>query len=245
MRFLKFIVYSFLILIVISLGYIYLQLNFILKNAVENHGSEVLNAKVTLDDVRVNLLKEQIQFVNLKIQNPEGYDSPNLLEANETTIHLNLLSLFTNKVIIRDVIFNNPHLYLDLKGRDNNFIYIINSAKSSAKEEKIMDLQSPKSNLQKKDKREFLIQHFLMLNTKLHVKTAGIIEASTDIKEIHLKDIGKEEDGTTIDQIISQVLEAVYSNSISLNVSNANLNLKSTFKNVKEGLQQSFDKFME
>lgn len=236
-----------LIIAIILLIILYFSADGIIKNALEANASKALKTPVTVEQVHVNIFKEEITLSNFKIANLAGYKETPLFQAADMTVKINLFSLFSELVVIRDININNPQIYVELHdSKRNNFTDLIKNIRPQ--DSQVINPQSTPANKDEinsakpqQNQKGWLIQNFIMKMVKVNVKTAGIVEASAEIPELKLQNIGTNHDKQSFSQLLSQLIISIYRNSVKLSIENADINLKQTLNNAKDSLKKSLD----
>lgn len=82
----------------------------ILKFSVTTIGSKVTGSNITLDSVELSLSRGIFKIVNLKVGNPENFDSPGMLELGTFFTSWDNKSLLTKKIIIHDIEVRQLHV---------------------------------------------------------------------------------------------------------------------------------------
>jgi uncharacterized protein involved in outer membrane biogenesis len=177
---------------VIGLLIFSLTVDRLVKRSIENAGSEMLNTPVEVKDLSLSVLDGSGTIDGIFIQNPEGFSDEAVLNFRQISMKLNVSSLFSDTVIVEELIIDNPELYLEQQGVDNNI-------------DKLVKNMEPSSSGDTK-----VIIERLVVNE-------GYVKLSSDIGEertaegtfskIELADVGRQ--GNTLQQVMEQVLRPV------------------------------------
>ena len=124
---LKKIVYLILVIILTVGVLIPVFGNRALKAGIESAASKALKVDVTLEDISLSILKGSVELDNLIVENPKGYQNPNLLEAGNVKIDVGLKSLMSDTVKIDNMTFDNITVTIEQKILKNNLQQILNS----------------------------------------------------------------------------------------------------------------------
>lgn len=90
------------------------------KLGVETAGSRALNVGVTLENASLAILGADVSLEKLRIQNPEGYTRPNLLELDRGRVETQWSGLLGNPVQIDRIRLDGAVVVLEQKGLKNN-----------------------------------------------------------------------------------------------------------------------------
>lgn len=120
-----------LIIIILLIGVVVvigLYADSAVKMGVEKGGSSVLPVAVKLGDADVSILGGKLALNDLVIENPEGYKHENLLELNRGSVDVNIRSLLSDTVEIREIVLDGAVVVLEQKDLlKNNVKDIINA----------------------------------------------------------------------------------------------------------------------
>ena len=99
----------------------------ILKTGIEAGASKALNVGVSLDKASLALFAGKVGLKGLVVNNPDGYESPNMLDLGSAAVDVGVGSLLSDTVVIEDMKFDNITLMIEQKGLTNNLQEVINS----------------------------------------------------------------------------------------------------------------------
>jgi len=161
------------------------------KMAIESAGTKALQVGVAVDSVNLSILGGKIGFQNLVIDNPPGYEHKQLLELNEAKIAVEIGSLLTDIINIKDIRLDGVNMVLEQKGITSN------------------NLQDIMKSLPAKDKepsepggKKLHIDSLEITNTRVNVKLLPIPgKADTltlTLAPIKMTDLGGENDIDTV-----------------------------------------------
>lgn len=163
------------ILLVVFLGNV-------IKGAIETVGPKVLGVPIQVEKVRVNLLTGGVRVKALSIGNPEGFHTPSMVELDELKMVISLPSLFTDTVVIKEILIEGAELTFEKSLTSNN-------------------IETLQEQLEKKEDdgkgKKVIVEDFRSKGAKLNVSVTGLKgnQLSLPMPPIHLTDIGKESDG--------------------------------------------------
>jgi hypothetical protein len=225
------------------------NIDTIIKKGVETVGPKILQAPVTLNDVDISVSSGSGELKGLTIGNPAGYKTEYAFQLGGISVDLDVKSVTTDKVHIRNVLINAPQIiYEGVLGKKNNLSQLqANVASftgaSEDKDKKADSSENENSGAGKKVQIDY-------------IKIAdGSISVSTDMLQgkaltvplptIELRDIGKDKEATVSDalkQILAAVNNAVLP-AVQGVVTDVTKGLKGTTEAVKEEAQKGLDKF--
>ena len=117
-----------LIIFVIASGiyYVLTNLDALVKEAIETHGSKASQTAVLVDTVKIDLTNGAGGITGLVIANPEGFSMPNAFSLGEIRLGIDLQSLQQEPYIIDEITVLAPQVFVEIN-KDNkkvNFLHI-------------------------------------------------------------------------------------------------------------------------
>ena len=196
--------------LVILIVVVVLFLGQVVKTAVETVGPQVAGVEMSLEKARVYLLLGDIKLKGLVIGNPEGFKTPSLMELNELVIDIDMGSLFTDTIVIKEIHIDGPQITYERGLKTSNLSALQENLAPDEEKPKKEKTDAPKEKSDKPAKK-VVIDDFLLENGKVNISIAiaGGKKLTVPMAPIHLKDIGKGSDGASITEIVNEVLGAV------------------------------------
>ena len=118
----KFLLILLTIIIVLAGGIcgLYLNLESIVKASVAKYGSQLTGTEVALDGFRLSLRKGEAELKGLRIANPEGYQTPQILSLGSVYVRLDMRSLLKPVIVVEEIRIANPEIAYELKNVTHN-----------------------------------------------------------------------------------------------------------------------------
>lgn len=198
---------ALLVLIVAGLVVVYLSLNNIIRSAVETYGPQVTKTDVKLGGVSVSPFAGTAELSNLVVGNPKGYTTPSAFKLGALQMSLDVGSLRSDTVAIREIIVAAPEITYELGPGGNNLKVIQKNAEEfsggGGKEAK----ETPAKGTETK----VTIDRLQVTNAKVNFSAPQLQGEPIALKlpDIEMKDIGKKGKGATFDVVIEEVLKEV------------------------------------
>ncbi|MGD9874662.1 MAG: AsmA family protein [Kiritimatiellia bacterium] len=198
----------FAIILVIAIAVILIAaalfLSPLVKTAVEKGAPPMLGVPVTLDKPGINLLAGKINLKNLVVGNPEGYKTDYAFKLGQFKIDMQMSTLGSDTMVIKDILIDGPEICYEMGLGNSNIGTILDHLKK----------QSPdgKPEAEKEEKAgQVQIDNFVISGAKLRVsaKMMGGQAVTIPLPTIHLKDLGKKDEGASITDVITEVMNAV------------------------------------
>jgi hypothetical protein len=106
------------------------------KIGIETAATKALNVGVSVDGVKLSIMAGKLALGNLVINNPPGYQHPKLLELKQAHVEVDIRSLLSDTVEIREIKLDGAEVTLEQRGiTSNNLQDVIKSIPSSPKSE--------------------------------------------------------------------------------------------------------------
>jgi len=153
-----------IILIVLVVVLIHLFGNRALKAGIESAATKTLDVGVTIDDVDLSIISGKVGFQNLAVSNPPGYQHEKLLELADARIAVQIRSLLSDMVNVRQIKLDGLNVVVEQKGLSNNLNDVIKNIPGEP------DVEDQKQ----KPGKKLHIDTLEITNTKVNVKLLPI-----------------------------------------------------------------------
>ncbi len=185
----------------------------LIKKAVNTVGPEITKTKVSLGDVNVSIFSGETEIKDFLLGNPKGFKTPLAMKVSSVSVDLDEGSITENTIVINKIEIIAPKITFEKKGNTDNFKAILANVKKSLKVEKESKQSKRKEEVDKPGKK-ILIKNVIIKDGEVNL--AMDLLAGKTIKapfpDIHLKDIGKENQGATPAEAFEKIFESIYSN---------------------------------
>ncbi len=184
--------------------YLLSNLDALVKDMIEDVGSDVTRTGVQLDSVQLDLTTGRGQLNGLTIKNPDGYSGEYALKLDTIVVEIDPTSLRDPVIVISEVKIEGAKLIAEQKGKNTNLGQLLKNMERNpgAKEPASADDSSSKEV-------RLMLKEFAFLNTKATV-ISGITETrSIDIPDIRQSNIGDATTGLTPDQLAQTLLRSI------------------------------------
>ncbi|MBP3193772.1 hypothetical protein [Natronogracilivirga saccharolytica] len=171
------------------------RLNTIVKTGIEEIGSEMTGTAVTVDRVFISPFSGKGRVRGFRIANPEGYDHAYAFQVDNFSIELEIRSVFSNEVMVNEIVITTPAIIMEQKLIDNNINSILGNIRSVSAGEST-------------DKR-LIIEHFLLTDGSVDMYMDINRERSVhaEIATIELNDLGRGGGQEAVEDIIQRIAE--------------------------------------
>jgi len=124
-----------LILVLIAVVAVNLFADRAVRVGIETAATKTLNVAVTVSNVDLSIMNGKLALQNLLINNPPGYQHDKLLELKNAEIEIDVKSLLSDVVNIREIKLDGVNIVLEQRGiSGNNLQDVITAIRSGSKE---------------------------------------------------------------------------------------------------------------
>lgn len=162
------------------------------KSGIEEYGSELLQTIVTVESVSISPFSGNGTIKGFTVQNPENFSEEPALYIQEASMSIDIRSLFSDQIVIDEIIVKSPELFFEQKGIGVNLNTLNDNLHSYSGEP---------------SEKTMVIDYLLMENGRVKVSTSIDRERTAEARlaQFELRDIGR--DGNdTIQQSLRQVM---------------------------------------
>lgn len=187
-----------LILIGIALFWLSGNLDSLVKDAIENYGSTMTQAKVSVGSVKITPGDDRGVISNLTIGNPAGFKTPHLLKVDQIDIGIDISSITKDVILIRhiaviapDVIYEKGDTMTNIDALQKNIGTYLGTATD------------------KKEGKKLIVDQLTIRDTKAQASAAFMNGKTVDVSlpDIVMKDIGRAEGGITPGELGQKVAD--------------------------------------
>jgi len=187
-----------------------LSLGAIIKTAVTTAGPKLAGVPIQLAKVTVNPFGGLVHIKGLIIGNPQGFNTPSAMELGEFKVNLALGSLFTDTIVIKQILIDAPQITYEKSLKSSNLSTLQeNLAPKGAAAPKTEAAPAPEKK--KGAAKKVIIEDFQLNGAKVHVTITALggKKMTLPLPDIHMKDIGKSSGGANPAEVISEVFNSI------------------------------------
>jgi hypothetical protein len=188
--------------VVAGLGVAYYKLNAIVKVALETEGPRVTQTTVSLDSVSLLPFSGTGSIRGLAIGNPPGYKTPWALRAGSVKVAVDLKSLRSDRILIKQIIVDAPQVTLEGKFSGNNLSQLQKNIEAYS--------SAPRSG-KAAEQAKVVIGLFKVTRGKvsLALSELGNRSLTEALPDVEKRDIGRASGGATVSQAANEMLGAI------------------------------------
>ena len=183
------------------------NLDSIIKAAVEKFGSEATKTQVTLSSVDLTIKTGAASLNGFRMTNPAGFKTDQAMSFGTVSVKIDTGSLTGDVIVIKEVVIAAPDITYESGDGGSNFDVIQKNVDAYAKSLGAGGGEAKTAD--DKGGKKIIIENLYVRDGKVAL-SAGILagkKITVPLPEIHLKDIGKKDNGATPAEIASLLLD--------------------------------------
>ncbi len=188
--------------------YVLSSLDGLIQEAVQTYGSEMTKAKVTLEKVEIDLTSGQGSLRGLSVGNPAGFKTPSAFDLGAISISIDTSTVADDTVVIKEIVIDSPVITYEIGADGSNIDAIQRNVEAymakfggGGAETADGGGEGPK----------MIIDDLYIRGGEVNV-SASFLDGKTlgsDLPDIHLEDIGREEEGASPAEIAEEIIAAI------------------------------------
>ena len=189
--------------------FVFSSLDSLIKAGVETYGTEITQAKVTLETVELDITSGKGTLAGLVVGNPKGFATPSAFKLGRISITLDTATITSDPVVIKEIVITKPDITYELGPGGSNIDAIQNNVKAymarfgggKTAEKDAKDSEGPK----------LIIRNLYIRGGTVNV-SAVILKGkkmTVPLPDIHLTDIGGKDKGATPGEVAEKILTAI------------------------------------
>lgn len=179
------------------------NLNTLVEMAIESVGPQVTKTDVQVDRVNIELTEGLGSIYGLTVANPEGFSSPHIFQVGEVTLQIQPSSLTEKVIVVREILVDGAQLNAEHTGiADINVRQMLDNIRPRGDED------AGKPTTASPDIR-FMVERLSFTNASLNLLSTEFGERQLSMQDIHLTDLGDDEEGLTPAQLTRAILNPV------------------------------------
>ncbi|MGE5173270.1 MAG: hypothetical protein ACM3MD_05515 [Betaproteobacteria bacterium] len=196
------------LIVVAGLIFLWTNINWIVKSAIEHYGSQTTRTSVRVASVSIKLAQGKGTIEGLTVANPKGYTAAHVLSLGSISVRIVPSTVTSTPVVIDDIRISAPQIIyeMDSSGTANVDVLKKNIASSDSAPKRPADKKKPGKETRLR------IKKLVIENGRVDASVAvpGSRPQAITLKRIEMTDIGGQA-GATPEQVAKQVLSAIVS----------------------------------
>lgn len=167
-------------------------LNALVKAAIENFGSEMIQAPVRVASVDISPADGKGALSGLSVGNPKGFETSHAFRAGHIELALAPSSLTGDVILIHNILIDAPDISYEKNDSGTNFDAIQRNVERQLGADKA-DKEAP---------RKMIIESLVIRNAKVNYN--GVLDLK--LPDIELRNVGKKSGGATSAQVTKAIV---------------------------------------
>ena len=199
------------LLLVVALTMIGVYFNSMIKAGVEAVGPKITGTTVKLDSVDLSPFSGQGRLKGLVVGNPPGFQAERAFKLADAKVKVDQKTALTDKLIIEEILIDGPEITYEGSPSGSNISKIQENVAAFGKS--VGTKEGAESKSEKKDptQKKVQINHFIVKNGQVKLSASLLKGKALTVRlpDIHLRDIGKESGGVTVQKAVAEVFAAI------------------------------------
>ena len=199
-------------IIVVLLVIIRIFLTQIIQTSVSTVAPMITGVPVTIGDVSVGILSGYVALEDVKVGNPAGYKSENMVALKKAVFDINVGSLFSDKIIIEEITVDGLDLFYETTLRSNNVADLqanveknLGGSEKKAEPEKAEKAEPKGEKESASEPKKLQVDKILLRGITAHVVVTGA-DIPIMMIPINMENLGTGPDGITAGGIFAAIL---------------------------------------
>jgi hypothetical protein len=217
------------LLIVLVGGGLFLYLDSIVKSGIEVVGSSVLGTEVTVGSVSVSPLSGSGNITSLRVENPEGFNSPYAFELDQVSVNIDVSTVLSDVIEVESITIVQPAVTYETKITTDNIRSLLDNLSSN-------DTSESEASSTDEAGQQIIIRELKILDAQLNF-VAAMVTAPIPLADIELQNIGEEDDSTSVADALRMVLSELSRTILSADLPNLNQLRESVEGKLQDGVE--------
>ena len=203
----------FILLLIIGIIYVSSEvfLDNFAKNYIEKKGSNIVERKLNVDDLKINFINQEIILKNITIQNNKNFPG-DLLKINEIRISINANTLTSETVEAEIIEIDGIDFYYQVSVKNGQVIdnlSLINQALKAINNGKV---EEKKIYPKKKKDKNFIVKKLIVKNSNANVISKELkINTKTKLSNMEFLNVGNSKRANHFKDVFAMILTNVIS----------------------------------
>ncbi|MEE4659451.1 MAG: hypothetical protein V2J89_03225 [Halieaceae bacterium] len=194
--------FAAIVVAVIAIVLVFQNLDAIIKQVIEDVGSEVTKTQVTVSDVKFTLQDGRGEIYGLRIANPAGFSSASAFAMDKIAVQVAPASLTGPVIVIEEVTVDGAALTAEQRGATTNLQALLEGMKPANAE------PAPPASGEAADIK-LALEQFAFVNSSATVITQQFGDKTLELPAIRLANIGDRNAGLAPEALANEMLRTV------------------------------------
>lgn len=192
-----------LVVLIVILLVIVLAIDLIVETGVEKGATYALGVDTTIDDLSLSLLRGRLRMDGLRVDNPEGFKSENLMTSGTFELALQIGSLFTDTVEVDSFLLDGLDIHIEQGLGKSNVGVIMDNLKKFESDE-------PAEDESRQAGKKVKVNKIVIRNVNAYFHIGGAPAIKVPVGEIVITEISSDGGGIMMGRLISKIMIAIF-----------------------------------
>lgn len=230
--------FAALVVILGAIAYLYLETG--VRRRIEVVASSALGTEVTLSGVILSPFSGQGSIRELKVANPEGFNTPYAIELSSLDFAVNLDTVFSDVIEIDSIIVHEARISYETRLITDNIRTLIANIPSAAETQAEVEIEGESGPVGDSARKRIIIRDFQMIDPRINV-FALVGSAPIALPDLQVEDIGETNSPATIPEASREILGALYRSLLFAGIPSLALLGEGVGEQIKEGAGRAAD----
>jgi len=195
------------LLLAAGLIFLWTNLDWIVKNAIERYGSQAIGTAVRVDRISLSPAQGSGAIEGLTVANPPGYSAPHILSLGGIRIRIAPRSVASDLVMVEDVRVTSPLVVYEM---NDERVANIDVLKKNLGADKPTKTATRGTKGAKDEGKKLRIRRLVIENAKVDVRIAslGNKPRTVALSRLEMSDIGGR-NGAPPEEVAKQIVSAI------------------------------------
>lgn len=196
-----------ILVVVAGLYYLYTNLDFLVKAAIEKYGSQVTQTAVQVDNVSIQPTQGSARISGLTVANPGDFSTPYAFRLKDIGTRVDFKNSTRDKIVIEEIIIEAPEVFYEInQNRETNLLVLKNNMAGGQPDKQTQDTQAA-------DQPKLIIRRISFTGGSVHANVVPL-DKQYDLKlpAIRMTNLGGKNGAPPAEiarQILTQLLDRV------------------------------------
>jgi uncharacterized protein involved in outer membrane biogenesis len=197
--------------VLVLLVLVYLFLGHIVKSAVETVVPKITGTPVKMESFSFSIMTGKLQIKNFVIGNPKGYSTEYAFRLGSLGVSINTGTLFSKRLVIDEIKIEDTQIIYEQGLPTSNLSEIRSNIDKFVKKDEKKEAKAETSGKTSAGKK-IRINDFYFKSASVSLSAVLLQgqKSTMPIPDIHLKDIGKDNEGATVGEVADEIFTAIY-----------------------------------
>ena len=193
---------AILLLAVAGVGaYLYMNSGALLKDAIEEYGSEAAGVPVRVGSVGLDLVEGAGEIRNLTVANPPEFGTGNVMSIGLTRVGINVQETSETLVVLNELVVDGAALSVIARGNETNLEALQARVEAASGTDSAADDSTPDPKV--------IVDRLRITNTMADLQSDVLGEMQLPVPDVKLNNVGRPEGGITFEVLAERIISPI------------------------------------